>query len=99
FDPPIGPKEDVSLNLLELYVPSRIYVADLVDLGKLRGHGRRRGQRQAVRELAKELGARVPSDYMVSEGRLITFHALDQTNHPFEKLIDPGTVTPLESQE
>lgn len=99
FDPPSGPKEDVSLNLLELYVPSRIYVADLVDLGKLRGGGQRRGQRQAVRELARELGARVPSDYMVSEGRLITFHALDQANHPFEKLVDPGTVTPLESQE
>lgn len=99
FDPPSGPREEVSLNLLELYVPSRVYVADLVDLGKLSGGGRRRGQRHAVREFAREFGVRVPSDYMVSEGRLITFHALDRTTHPFKKLIDHGTVTPLESQE
>jgi len=98
FDPPSGPGEDVSVNLLELYVPSRIYVADLIDQAKFTG-GRRKGQRQAVRRFANELGVRLPSDYMVSEGRLITFHALDQANHPFVKLVDPGTVTPLESQE
>ena len=98
FDPPNGATEVVSLNLLELYIPQKVYVADLVDIGKP-GQGKPRGQRQRVRAYAKELGMRLPSDYMISEGRLITFHALDQDEHPFKKIIDAGTVTPLESRE
>lgn len=98
FDPPDRPKEEVSLNLLELYVPRNVYVADLLDLAVTSGR-RRQGQRQLLRQHANDKGIRIPSDYMVHDGKLITFHSLDDPGHPFEKLIDVGTVTPLESTE
>ncbi|MCC7256728.1 MAG: SMEK domain-containing protein [Dokdonella sp.] len=97
FDPTWGQAEDVSLTLLELFIPPTVYVADLVEVDS--SSERRRGQRQAVRKLAGSLGVRLPSDYMVSEGRLITFHPMEAPGHLFEKLIDPGTVTPLAPRE
>lgn len=98
FDPPTAPAEKAVLNLLELFVPPKLYVADLLSF-KATGSGRRQGQREKLRTAGKELGLRLPSDFMVSAQRLITFHPLDQDGNPFEKLIDVGTATPLGTNE
>ena len=97
FDPPASPASKVSLNLLEVYFPSRLFVANLLD-AKAKG-GKRGDERNRVRAAAKELGRFVPSDYMARAGQLITFHDLEGNDHPFMGLIDPGTVTPLSSRE
>ncbi|MBK7649425.1 MAG: SMEK domain-containing protein [Betaproteobacteria bacterium] len=99
FDPPTSVFEKVNLNLLEVYFPSTIYVADLrADDGKRQGK-RHRNERKVVREILTSLNLRAPSDYEVNANRLITFHALDDEHGPFAKLIESGTVTPLGSRE
>jgi hypothetical protein len=97
LDPPRDPPEKVLLNLVELFIPRQVYVADLV--GNKLGDSRRRSQRDRVRQAATELGFRVPSDYEVSAGQLITFHDPEREDDAFHKLIDLGTVTQLGSDE
>ena len=95
FDPPASPPSKVSLNLLEVFFPALLFVANLLD-----GKGGKRGdERKHVRAAAKELGRLVPSDFMARGGQLITFHDLESDSHPFTGLIDPGTVTPLTARE
>lgn len=97
FDPPSTPPSKVSLNLLEVYFPSRLFVADLLDK-KVKG-GSRGNERNRVRSAAKRLGRLVPSDYMARGGQIITFYDLEGADHPFVGLIDSGTITPLTSRE
>lgn len=97
FDPPAAPPSKVALNLLEVYFPSRLFVANLLD--EKAKKGKRGDERNRVRAAAKELGRLVPSDYMARGGQIITFHDLERADHPFVGLIDSGTVTPLTSRE
>lgn len=99
FNPPASPIERVNLNLVEVYFPSTLYIADLRDDIKELTSKRLRNERKMVREALGILNLRAPSDYEVSGGQLITFHSLDDTHGPFAKLIELGTVTPLQARE
>jgi hypothetical protein len=99
FNPPTATTERVSLNLVEVYFPPTLYIADLrSDLEAFKSK-RTRNERKMVWEALGGLGLRVPSDYEVSSHQLITFHPLDDTHGPFAQLIELGTVTPLKAWE
>jgi hypothetical protein len=99
FNPPASTLERANLNLVEVYFPSMLYIADLrndLDAFKLQ---KARNERKMVREALSGLNLRAPSDYEVSARQLITFHPLDELHGPFAPLIDLGTVTPLHPRE
>lgn len=93
FDPPPDPPETLTANLLELYFPQTLYIAEL--LPEVVGSKKVRNQRKAVRSYAREQERSVPSDYEVTGGRLITFHNLEERDNPFAFLVDEGTVEPF----
>lgn len=99
FDPPTAATERVNLNLVEIYFPQQLFVADLRDDITPKKGSRNRNQRKKLRETLTQLNLRVPSDYEVSSNQLITFHPLDDSQGPFGPLIDLGTVTPLQPRE
>lgn len=99
FDPPAFPVERAILNLIEVYFPARIYVADLRDDVGSKADRRPRNERKLIRTTLEELNLRVPSGYEVSSRQLITFHPLDDSQGPFARLIELGTVTPLVPSE
>jgi hypothetical protein len=99
FDPPTAPTERVHLNLVEIYFPKQLFVADLRDDITPKKGCRNWNQRKKLREKLTQLNLRVPSDYEVSSNQLITFHPLDDSQGPFASLIDLGTVTPLQPSE
>lgn len=99
FNPPTSATERVNLNLVEVYFPSTLYIADLRDdLDALKSK-KVRNERKMVREALGSLNLRAPSDYEVSAHQLITFHSLDNTHGPFAQMIELGTVTPLQARE
>lgn len=99
LDPPATPLEHATLNLVEVYFPQQIYVADLrEDVVNLNGR-RGRNERKRIRTALEAWNLRVPSSYEVSAGQLITFHPLDDAQGPFARLIELGTVTPLSPAE
>ncbi len=93
FDPP-AVTEGVELNLLEIYFPRTLYVADLLDRPKARSDARKH-----VRTVAEGIGLRLPSDYEVAEGKLITFYNLEESINLFEGLYDRGTLTTLAPED
>jgi len=96
FDPPIEPSETLSANLLELYFPQTLYIAELLPEAIENKNGKKpRNQRKHVRAHIKRIGQVVPSDFEVSGGRLITFHNLENHDNPYSFLIDEGTVEPF----
>lgn len=99
FDPPSTPPERVNLNLVEVYFPSTLYIADLRDALDAFKPKKARNERKMVREALGSLNLRAPSDYEVSAHQLITFHPLDDMQGPFAQLIELGTVTPLQARE
>jgi hypothetical protein len=99
FNPLTSATERVNLNLVEVYFPSTLYIADLRDdLDALKSK-KVRNERKMVREALGSLNLRAPSDYEVSAHQLITFHSLDNTHGPFAQMIELGTVTPLQARE
>jgi hypothetical protein len=95
LDPPGSKSETILLNAIQAFIPSTLYVADLVpEVRNKEGTRRPRQDRMAVREHLKSLGSTAPSDYEVRGGQLLTFRSLEEPN-PFEKAIDRGTVTSL----
>lgn len=99
FNPPTSPPERVSLNLVEVFFPSTLYIADLRDDLDAFKSKKARNERKMVREALGSLNLRAPSDYEVSAHQLITFHPLDEAHGPFARLIELGTVTPLQARE
>ena len=93
FDPPKYPPEMLSSNLLELYFPQTLYIAELL-LEVLDGKKGRmfRNQRKQVGKYVRDVGQIISSDYEIYGDRLITFHNLEDENNPFSFLIDRGTV-------
>jgi hypothetical protein len=95
FDPP-DVYEVVELNLIELFPPKTLYIADLLDESSLK---RTRNARKALRGMAEQLGRRLPSGFEVHETKLVTFHNLEATPNAFAGLYDVGTLTPLTLRE
>ena len=92
FDPP-AVTEEVELNLVELYFPSTLYIADLLERPK-----QKRDARKHLRLAADSKGFRIPSDYEIFEGKLLTFHNLEMMPNAFEGLFDRGTLTAIGSK-
>lgn len=93
FDPPIEPPEALSTNLLEFYFPQTLYIAEL--LPEVLGRKRGRNQRKALGAYVREKERHIPSDYEVNNGKLISFHNLEESGNPFDFLIDVGTAEPF----
>ena len=100
FDPPEDPPETLSANLLEVYFPGTLYIAEILPevLGTKKGR-KLRNQRKRVRTYVKDLEQIVPSDFEVNGGRLITFHNLENQDNPFSFLIDEGTIEPFDPSD
>jgi len=96
YDPPHMHSESLMANLLEIYFPQSLYIADLIPeaIGSKKGI-RMRNQRRQLRNYLQRIGIRLPSDYEVSGGKLITFHDIEDNDNPFSALVDRGTITPL----
>ncbi len=97
FDPPEQPTEKLGTSLIELYIPPKVYIADVLPEILESTKGRKVfNQRKIVGAYTREVDLRVPSDYEVHSGKFITFWDLEKDN-PFNHLIDKGTVEPLSS--
>ena len=94
FDPPQEPPETLSANLLSVYFPTTLYIAEL--LPEVFDGKKKRNQRKAVGEYIRSINKIVPSDYEVSANKLITFHDLHNSDNPFSFLVDEGTVEPFD---
>ena len=94
FDPPKEPPETLSTNLLGVYFPNTLFIAEL--LPEVLAGRKVRHQRGAVGEYVRSVGKSVPSDYEVSANKLITFHRLQDTENPFSFLVDEGTAEPFD---
>lgn len=95
FDPP-DVQEEVEFNLIEVYPPKTLYLADLI---KGSAGGRPKNPRAEARSLAEGIGKKLPSGYEVHERKLVTFHDLESDTNPFRDIYDVGTVTPLTFKE
>ena len=93
FDPPMEPPETLSANLVELYYPQTLFIAEL--RAEVFDGNKIINQRKAVGTYVRKLERSVPSDYEVSGGRLITFHNLEDRDGPFHFLIEEGTAEPF----
>lgn len=99
FDPPLA-IEGASLNLVEIFFPSQLYIGDLLPQIKPEGRsGRAHGVRNAIREHLKSAGLWAPTDFEVNARRVITFHPLENSSNPFASIVDLGTVTPIKPDE
>lgn len=96
FDPPEEPQEQLGTNMMEVYFPPKLFIAEIVPeiLGGKKGR-KILNQRKAVKEYTRKNDQPVPSDFEASAGRLITFHNLEAEDCPFRRLIDEGTIEPL----
>lgn len=92
FDPPSEPPEIIGTNLVEVYFPPTLYIAELIPEVLETENGRKlKSHRKAVGDFARKSNIHIPSDYEASEGRLITFRDLEMQGCPFEPLIEEGT--------
>ncbi len=93
FDPPSDPKEVLGTNLVEIYFPPKLFIAEILPEVLKSKKGRNvKNHRKGVKDFSRECGQGIPSDFEASGGRLITFHDLDSHDCPFRYLIDEGTV-------
>ncbi|ODB85279.1 hypothetical protein A3195_16910 [Candidatus Thiodiazotropha endoloripes] len=100
FDPSEDPMENVHLNLLELFFPPTLYIAQLnSDFIPSRKGRSQRNYRKHVQGKCREMEIRIPSGFEASAGNIITFYDLEDDNNPYSALIEKGTVEPIGSSE
>lgn len=93
FDPPEEPQEQLGTNLVDVYFPPRLFIAEILPEVLQTEKGRTvRNHRKGVKDFSRDNAQPVPSDFEASGGRLITFHDLEAGDCPFRYLIDEGTV-------
>jgi hypothetical protein len=103
--------EDICPNFVRINFPNTIYKADLnIDeepiiakvneylssIGKKKVKSLKPGK--LMKSALREINA-ICSDWILHEKCLYTFRDLTKSNEPFRKLIDIGTITPLECAE
>jgi hypothetical protein len=100
--------EIVYLNLVEVFFPDTIYVADLdIDRQQVilnsKNFNKRVYRNSSTRDVAnaalEQRGYRFAVDWECHEKKVVTFHNLANDLLPLTKIIDQGTVTPLGSEE
>ncbi len=100
FDPPPHETEDATLNLVEVFFPQTLYVADLNPdfLVRPAGFGRK-SDRDVLRHHGRNYGKTLPSDFCVYAGQIVTFHNLNDQSNPFAWAADLGTIVDLKPHE
>lgn len=100
--------ETVHLNLLELFSPETLYIAELTldeqsnrDIGRKRGRGKYGfvSKRERVKRALSAMGLKFAVDWECYENSLITFHDLSDSALPLANIVDLGTVTAIEPDE
>ena len=93
FDPPEEPEEQLGTNLVEVYFPQRLFLAEIVpDVLETKKGRKAINHRKAVKDYSRDGRQAIPSDFEASGGRLITFHDLESHDSPFRYLINEGTI-------
>lgn len=104
--------ETIFLNLLKTEIPEKLYIADLdikedIILDRInnwrinKGFKPFKGARNKESLLVNELKERnmMCSDWLLREGKIITFKNLTDNNEFFSQLIDKGTITEINCSE
>lgn len=92
FDPPDEPEEQLSANFLELYIPSKLYIAEIVpEVFKSKGKPAR-NQRRKFKNYTIDNEVFLPGDFEVHSKKLVTFHNLEEPGNVFAPFIDEGTI-------
>lgn len=106
--PELIESETINLNLLELFFPKEIYVADIdIDREKVVRHSKRRrvevsrhsSTKDIVRAALEQQGRGFGVDWVCHEGKIVTFHDLTDSSLPLSLVVDKGTITLLNSDE
>ncbi len=106
----LEPKENVSLNFIDVTFPSILYIADIsIERQEVIANSKHykiqlnsnSDTRKIVRAALEQLGfgTDVDFDWVCHENKIITFHDLDDKSQPLNHVIDIGTLTPMNSQE
>lgn len=100
IDPPLAPSESLTANLVDVYFPGSLYVAQLnIDLFYRHGNRKPGLWRTTIREFNREYELFVPSAYVVHSKTLVTFFDLTDPHNPYRHLIEPGTAETHRSQD
>jgi len=103
FDPPEEPEEQLGANMVEVFFPAKLFIAEVIpEILEGKAGRKLRNHRKAIKDACRSSGRQIPSDFEATGGRLITFHDLEAPNSPFVNIIDKGTVeefTPKEFYE
>ena len=95
--------ERVHLNLLELFFPQTLYVAELVvdEEQALSNHKykRQNSSREVVKNKLEQNGLRFGVDWEYYKNQIVTFHNLGDDYLPLAQIVDKGTVTQFSSRE
>lgn len=99
-DPPVKPAEKLCTNLIELYFPPNIYVAQLNQDIKSKIKSKRSDVRRVIFNFGSELNVKIPSSFIVHGDTLITFVDLTDTkNTPYKLIIETGTEEQIPSED
>lgn len=100
IDPPMLPSEEIFSNLVEVYFPATLHIAQ-IKVEIMERHKKKRTDylRETVRTFSQEAGLPVPSAYVAHAGTLVSFFDLDAAHNPYSHLIESGTVEAISSKE
>jgi SMEK domain len=100
FDPPQDAPEAATLNLVQLFFPRALFIADVAPefLKRLPGFGRK-PDRDVLRHHGRQRRKILPSDFYVYSNQLLTFHDLNDDNNPFAWAVDAGTIVEIAPHE
>lgn len=97
IDPPSNPPEIGLLNLMEIYFPSTLYIAEIKpEIKRIHTKNKKDDMRGAIRQFCQDIGRTIPSGYVVHAGNLVSFFNLENDN-PFDSVIDRGNIESLSS--
>lgn len=100
IDPPAEPSEVLTGNLVELYFPNVIYVAQVAnEIMEKHRKGGARNLRRTVGEFCRQAMTPIPSPYVTYNDNLITFFDLNTADHPYRYVIEEGTAEEISARE
>lgn len=100
IDPPLQPTESLIANLLPVYFPADLHIAQLnTEVMERHKKSRTHYLRKTIRKFCSDNELSVPSAYVAHAGALITFLDLSGSGSPYRYLIEPGTQEVLSTNE
>ena len=92
IDPPLHPSENLVANMLAVYFPQDLHVAQLnQEIIQKHKKGRSSYLRDTIRDFCNSNDLVLPSGYIAHAGTLVTFMDLEQADSPFRNVIEQGT--------